>query len=118
MLKALNIIQPVHAHVETALDDPLRGRFQTPAQIFGWALNIIIGVGWALVFIMLALGFVKYIISRGEPKATDSARQWITYTILGGVGLFFITSIRYIIPGLLGADPNLGPAFITDFLAR
>jgi hypothetical protein len=118
MLKTINLIQPVYAQVETTLDDPLRGRFQTLAHIFGWALNIIIGVGWALVFIMLALGFVKYIVSRGETKATDSARQWVTYTILGGVGLFFITAIRYIIPGLLGADPDLGPASITDFFAR
>jgi hypothetical protein len=109
------IIQPVYAQIPTEVPDPLDGRFRVPADIFGWLINIIIGIGWALVFIMLALGFIKYITSRGEPKATDSARQWIVYTVLGGIGLFFLTAIRFIIAGLLGADPNLGPPFITDF---
>jgi hypothetical protein len=103
-------LQNVYATgINNRITDPLNTRFRNLNDIFGWALNIIIGIGWALVFIMLALGFIKYITSRGEAKATDSARQWLTYAALGGVGLFFLTAIRFIITGLLGAQNTLGP---------
>jgi hypothetical protein len=108
-------IQKVYA-TSNNVADPLTGRFRSLNQIFGLLLNIVIGVGWALVFIMLALGFIKYITSRGETKATDSARQWLTYAALGGVGLFFLTAIRFIVVGLLGAnEANLGTNNIWNF---
>ncbi|HLC93491.1 MAG TPA: hypothetical protein VJG85_00575, partial [Patescibacteria group bacterium] len=91
-------------------------RYRTLSDIFGFAVNVLIGIGWALVFIFLALGFIKYITSRGETKSTDQARQWLTYAALGGVGLFFLTAIRFIITNLLGSSSNLGPSEITNFL--
>ena len=110
-------IQKVYAvDADLTVSDPLNNRFTELNQIFGLLLNIVIGVGWALVFIMLALGFIKYITSRGETKATDSARQWLTYAALGGVGLFFLTAIRFIVTGLLGAnETNLGGENIWNF---
>lgn len=94
----------VYAQVGNQLTDPLGGRYNSLGNIFGFIINVIIGVGWALVFIMLALGFIQYVMSQGESKAADKARMWLTYAVIGGVGLFFLTAIRTIIPGLLGGN--------------
>jgi len=78
-------------------------------DVFSFLVNLVIGVGWALVFVMLALGFVQYVMSRGEKTAVESAQKWLTYAVIGGVGLFFITFIRNLIPQLLGGtqiDPG------------
>ena len=91
--------------VPTSVTNPLPN-ISSLGQVFGMVVNLIIGVGWALVFVMLALGFIQFIMSRGEAKATDAARQWLTYAVIGGVGLFFVMVLRNIIPVLLGANGN------------
>ncbi|KKS16288.1 MAG: hypothetical protein UU77_C0055G0002 [candidate division WWE3 bacterium GW2011_GWC1_41_7] len=111
------LVQNVYA-VSTELEDPLGGRFTSLSSVFGWAINIVIGVGWALVFIFLALGFIRYITSRGDPKSAAGAQSSLVHTLIGGVGLFFLTAFRFIITGLLGAEENLGPPEITGFLVN
>lgn len=99
------LVQKVYAGaVETAVQDPLTGRFDNLGQVFAFVINLVIGVGWALVFVMLALGFVQYVMSRGEKTAVESAQKWLTYAVIGGVGLFFITFLRNLIPQLLGGE--------------
>src|SRR3989344_1960702 len=112
----LTLVKPVYAAVPSVLTDPLGTKYRSLSAIFGLLINVVIGVGWALVFIFLALGFIKYITSRGETKSTDQARQWLTYAALGGVGLFFLTAIRFIIINILGSSSTLGPSEITNFL--
>ena len=102
-----SLIQNVYADVAKTVQNPLKDSALNNASIgglAGFAINIILGIGWAATFIMLALGFIKYITSKGETKATDSARNWLTYAALGGVGLFFLTVLKGIITGLLGAS--------------
>ena len=104
------------AQVPTQLVNPLSGgEFENVGDIFGFVINLIIFVGWALVFVMLALGFTQYVMSKGDENAVKSAQQWVTYAIIGGVGLFFIGVIRTIVPNLIGADDSLNVTGITDF---
>ncbi|MFC1756181.1 hypothetical protein ACFLZK_02195 [Patescibacteria group bacterium] len=99
------IIQKVFAQeIETTVVDPLGGNFANLGEVFGFVINLIIGVGWALVFVMLALGFVQYVMSKGEKTAVESAQKWLTYAVIGGVGLFFITFVKNLIPQLLGGN--------------
>ncbi len=100
------------APVEVTLIDPLGGRFTTVSNIFDFITNIIIGIGWGLVVVMLALGFVQYITSRGEKTAVDSAQKWLTYAVIGGVGLFFIKFIKDTLPTLINPGSQ-GP--VGDF---
>ncbi|EKE00204.1 MAG: hypothetical protein ACD_22C00077G0004 [uncultured bacterium] len=90
--------------VDTEIVSPLGIDIQNVGDLAGFAINIILGVGWALTFIMLAAGFIKYITSKGETKATDAARNWLTFAALGGVGLFFLTVIKTVLMRLLGTD--------------
>src|SRR3989344_4373837 len=85
-------------------------------DIFGLIINIILGIGWALTFVMLALGLVQYVMSKGETKATDAARNWLTAAAIGGVGLFFLTALRSILTGLIGANnTSIGNSSIDPF---
>jgi len=107
-----SLIEKVHAgyatqgEASTVLTSPIKA--STLPEIFGLVINIILGVGWALVFVMLALGFVQYVMSRGEKTAVESAQKWLTYAVIGGVGLFFVIVLRSIIPALVGADAGFG----------
>lgn len=105
-------IQKVFAQeVPITVTDPTGGRFEPGGlgSVFAFVLNLVIGVGWALVFVMLALGFVQYITSRGEKDAVESAQKWLTYAVIGGVGLFFITFIKTLLPTLLGGSDSPAP---------
>lgn len=101
-------LQNVYAgggEVSTQVVNPLSSAgFTNLGDVFSFVINLVIGVGWALVFVMLALGFVQYVMSRGEKTAVESAQKWLTYAVIGGVGLFFITFIRTLIPQLLGGE--------------
>lgn len=70
--------------------------------------NILIVVGVAVVIVMLALGFVKYITSQGDKAAVDSAQKTLTYAVIGGVGLLIVYGLRTILLGLLGAETISG----------
>lgn len=100
-MQLLENVYAVQSAVPVSLVNPLPN-VTSLADIFGMVINLIIGVGWALVFVMLALGFVQYVMSRGEAKATDSARQWLTFAVIGGVGLFLVTVLKNILPQLIG----------------
>jgi hypothetical protein len=101
----MDLIQRVYADQEaagTTVSDPLNGKVTGLGNIFALIINIVLGVGWALVFVMLALGFIQYVLSKGEKTATQSAQQWITYAVIGGIGLFFVMALKAILPSLLG----------------
>jgi len=114
------LIQKVYASgggvAQTVVDPLINAGFTNLGDVFAWIINLLIGVGWALVFVMLALGFVQYVMSRGEKTAVESAQKWLTYAVLGGVGLFFVTFVRNLIPQLLGGvQINPGGSVTANF---
>lgn len=104
-----SLIQNVYA-VSTTVTNPITGPLANASigQFMAFGINVILGLGWGLTFIMLAAGFIKYITSKGETKATDAARNWLTYAALGGVGLFFLTVLKGIITKIIGANGTPG----------
>lgn len=107
MLKSL-LIQKVYA-IETT---PIVGNVfnnLTLHGLFTWVTNLLIIIGLGLVLVFLALGFIKFITSQGDKVATDQAQKWITYAVLGGVGLFAVFAIKSVILNLVGtSDPTPG----------
>jgi hypothetical protein len=108
----MSLVEKVYASgdqpaASTSVSSPL-SNVTSLGNIFALILNIIMGVGWALVFVMLALGFVQYIMSRGEKTAVENAQKWLTYAVIGGVGLFFVYVLKTIIPQLLGGSAGPG----------
>lgn len=72
--------------------------------IFTIVTNIIIYIGLGLVLVFLALGFIKFITSQGDKVATEQAQKWVTYAIVGGVGLLAVFAIKELIMSLVGAS--------------
>jgi len=108
----LDLVRIVNAEeVSKTIINPLGEQFQTLGDVFGFVTNLLIGIGWGLVFIMLALGFTQYVMSKGEKTATQSAQQWLTYAVIGGVGLLLVGVIKGLLANLLGIgveDINVG----------
>lgn len=72
---------------------------QAPAQlkdiewIFTRILNIAISLAVVVLFLFLVIGGFKFLTSGGDPKATESAKNTLTYAILGLallIGIWFI----------------------------
>ena len=98
------MLQKVYAtEVSENVVNPL-SRFQNLGDIFGFVVNLIIGIGWSLVLVMLAVGFIQYVLSRGDKVGTENAQKTITYAIVGGIGLLLIMALRTILFGILGTN--------------
>ena len=101
-----NLINTVSAQPSTSLSNPLG--ITNIAELVGSALNIVIGVGWAIAFVYLAWGFITYITSKGEKDKTSQAQQTITYAVIGGIGLLLLGSVRNILTSILGDESLSG----------
>lgn len=96
------------------ISDPLGGRFSSLSGVIGFAINVLLGVGWALVFYNLALGFTGIALAGSKPEDAKKNQQKIMYSIIGGVMLFFIAVLKSYLPKLFGLD-SFGVNSITDF---
>lgn len=96
------LVQKVFAQVTTDPQLPVLG-FTTLAQVLGLVINVILGVGIALVIIFLVLGGIQYVMSKGDVKAADAARQSITNAIIGFIVILGALTIKAIVQGILGA---------------
>jgi len=73
-------------------------------ELFTWITNGIIILGLGLVVIFLAIGFIRFITSQGDKVATEQAQKWVTYAVLGGIGLFAVYAIKAVVLNLLGSS--------------
>lgn len=61
--------------------------------IFQKILNVAVGFAVVVLFLFLVIGGFKFLTSGGDPKATESAKNTLTYAILGLallIGIWFI----------------------------
>ena len=78
----------------------------TLESLFVIVTNVLIVVGLGLVLVFLAMGFIRFIVSQGDKVATEQAQKWVTYVIVGGIGLFAVFAIKSVILSLIGGkDP-------------
>ena len=77
------------------------------STLFQWVTNLLIVLGFGLVIVFLALGFIRFITSQGDKEATATAQKWVSYAALGGVGLLAVYTLKAIILGITGASGSL-----------
>lgn len=82
-------------------------RITSLSQVFTWVLNLIIGAGWSLVIIMVAVAFLRYAMSGGDKTKVETAQRALTYAIIGGLGLAMVTAVGAVIGNLTGAEINV-----------
>lgn len=100
------MLEKVYAQASTTFTDPLGGKITDLKSLFGFVMNLVLGVGFSLVLIMLALGFIQYIMSQGDKAGVEKAQKWVTYAVIGGLGLFLVFALRQAIIAASGANPN------------
>ena len=104
------MLQRVYAEVNATVKNPLNGFFTGPAtlsQVFGAAMNVIMGVAVSLSVIFLGLGGIKYITAAGDAKAAEEARSWLTNAVIGLVITLGALAVKTIVLGsILNADTS------------
>lgn len=86
------------------------GDFQ---KVFQSLVSALIALAGIALFVMLVVGGVKYITSGGDPKATEGAKNTITYAIGGLVLILVSYLILVVIKAITGVNVTefkiLGP---------
>lgn len=82
------------------------------SQVFRFVLNLLIGAGWSIVIIMVAMGFLQYAMSQGDKAKVETAQKWLTYAVIGGLGLAMVTAVRAIIGNLTGSEVSVNTVTI------
>ncbi len=58
--------------------------------VFEKILNVVVELAVVVLFVLLVIGGFKFLTSGGDPKATESAKNTLTYALLGLVLLIGI----------------------------
>ena len=109
------MLQRVYAAVSPGVKDPFNDNFGTLADVFGVAMNVIMGVAVSLAVIFLGLGGIKYITAQGDAKAAEEARTMLTNAIIGLVISLGALAIKTIVlTSILGANLPDEPGLILN----
>jgi len=73
-------------------------------DVFKNLVSALLALGGIVLFLMLLSGGFKYLTSGGDPKATEGAKNTLTYAISGMVLLVGSYLILRIISDFTGAD--------------
>lgn len=87
----------------------------TIGTFFTFILNLVLAVGFSLTLIMLAMGFIQYIMAQGDKLGVEKAQKWVTYSVAGGLGLFLVFAIRSAIQKATGGTMNTGTGTVIGF---
>jgi len=108
------MIQEVYAAVPNTVSNPLSG-ITTFAEAFGVIMNVVLGIGISLTVIYLIFGGIQYIMSRGDQKATQEARQSLTNAVIGFIVVVGAFTIKTILGSAIGADGATVTEITPDF---
>jgi hypothetical protein len=68
------------------------------STIIGWALGVLFAFGVAMALLFVVYGGIKWIMSEGDPKNIETARNTIIYSLIG----LAIISLSALIVNTLG----------------
>lgn len=77
-------------------------------DIFGRVVSVLIGIAGAIGIILIVIGGIRYILSSGDPKAMQSARNALTFAIIGLIIILLALAIVLLIGNVLGANNGNG----------
>ena len=72
----------------------------TPGGLVSWGLRFVIGIAGGIALLLLLFGGIKYITSRGDPKALQEASETITSALAG----FLLIILSVLILRIIGYD--------------
>lgn len=90
----------VLAAITSYVNDPTMWHFNTLPKVLAGGINLILGIGWGLVFVSAAAGFVYMAMSSGNKDKMVMSRKWFTGLGMGTLILFIVTTLWFVIPRL------------------
>ncbi len=78
--------------------------FTDLSQVFGFLVNVVLGVGIAVTIIFLILGGIQYITAKGDQKAAGAARDALTNAVIGFIVVIGAFTIRTILLNVIVGD--------------
>lgn len=106
------------AHAATPVDvQRINLPFNNLADVFGFLINVVLGVGIAVTIIFLILGGIQYITAKGDQKAAGAAREALTNAVIGFIVVIGAFTIRLILLNVIGGanETDLKVNDIVDF---
>jgi len=85
---------------------PIDLKFTNLSDVFGFLVNVVLGVGIAVTIIFLILGGIQYITAKGDQKAAGAARDALTNAVIGFIVVIGAFTIRTILLNVIGGDAN------------
>jgi len=82
-------------------------KFSDIESIFSNILSVLIPFAGVAIFVMILIGGFKFLTSAGDPKATASAGQTITWAIIGLLFLIGAWLVLVFIKQITGIDVTL-----------
>ena len=76
--------------------------FSDLADVFGFLVNVVLGVGIAVTIVFLILGGIQYITAKGDQKAAGAAREALTNAVIGFIVVIGAFTIRTILINVIG----------------
>lgn len=95
------------AFADTTINSPTKTDFSNLGNLFTTVFGVLIGIVGGLAIIFIVIGGIRYIIARGDPKATDGARNQITAAIIGLIIALLAVAIVVLVGTILGANQPL-----------
>lgn len=91
--------------------------FNDLADVFGFLINVVLGVGIAVTIIFLILGGIQYITAKGDQKAAGAARDALTNAVIGFIVVIGAFTIRLILLNVIGGatENDLKIGNVVDF---
>lgn len=115
MTKLLDIlVSEASAKVPTAVNAPTLP-FNDLADVFGFLVNVVLGVGIAVTIVFLILGGIQYITAKGDQKAAGAARDALTNAVIGFVVVIGAFTIRTILTNVIGTTGNMTVTNVVSF---
>ena len=83
-------------------------RFGSIGDIAGMIINLVIGIGFSISMLAVALSFVMYVLSGGDPDKTKKAWNAFLYGIIGAAISLGVVALKIIVVKAFGIDdPNI-----------
>jgi hypothetical protein len=115
MINLLDIFTGEALAATTTTVQKIKLPFNDLADVFGFLVNVVLGVGIAVTIVFLILGGIQYITAKGDQKAAGAAREALTNAVIGFIVVIGAFTIRTILINVIGKTGNLDVGNVVQF---
>ena len=107
----LALAAPAYAQNVATIQSPT-GKVTSVQSLLGLVFGVLISIIGVLAVLFIIIGGIRYILARGDPKATDAARGTITAAIIGLVIALLAVVIVVVVGNILGGGNGFSPTTV------